>query len=138
IEGSTSPERQRRAQPPSIRLTTRLESDTTSDAIQPSRQRVRLVQRGSPACEDEENRLKCVFGRVRVAEDAPALSQHHRAVTRDQRGEGGLVASLEIASQQHGVGDIDRPRGGPALYLGKNVIEGSGHDGPPRAWQVHP
>jgi hypothetical protein len=50
-----------------------------------------------------ESRLKCVVGIVRVAEDAPADAEHHRAVAAYQGFKGDVIAPGEIAFEQRAV-----------------------------------
>src|SRR5579883_649315 len=132
-KGRTSPERKRRAEALSRRLTTRLERDTSSDAVQPSRKRIRLLERMRPASQYQENCLQSILGLMGIAENAPAHTQHHIAMTSDQRGKGRFIPLIDVALQKPSVGAVGRLCGRcPALHLGQNVVDGYGHDDPPR------
>jgi hypothetical protein len=110
-----------------------LESDAAGDAMKPTGQRFGTAQRRRLARQHDKRGLKSVFDLVMGAENAPAGAQHEVAVASDQRGEGGLIALMDVAIQQLGVGEVGGWRGGPALHLRKDLIDGWCHDGPPRS-----
>ncbi len=60
-------------------------------AIQPGPERIRVADRPGLARQDEEGGLEGVLGVVVIAEQLPADAQDHRAVSRHDGGEGGLI-----------------------------------------------
>ncbi len=70
------------------------------DAEEPAAHRIPVPDGPGLAHQDQEGRLKGIVGVVRVAQFAPADAQHHRAVTVDQRREGGLRGRGIIPGQK--------------------------------------
>ena len=58
--------------------------------VQPGGQRALCPERSGLASQGQERRLKCVFGRVPVAQDGATNAQDERPVALDQRGKGQL------------------------------------------------
>ena len=81
------------------------------DAIEPVAQQVGVADRPRLPRQHEEGGLEGVLGEVAVGEDLPADAQHHRAMTRDQGGEGGLgviVSPRDKLLQELPVGEPGR------------------------------
>ena len=78
----------------------RFECSLVSDAIQPTREGVALVNRRRPPCQDEKSGLKRVLGVVSIVEDAAANAEHHRTVSAHQARERRLLACGDEAAQQ--------------------------------------
>ena len=72
-------------------------------AVQPGADRLALADRAGLAEQDQECRLERVLGLVRVAQDAPADAQHHRAVQGHERGERRLVTTAHEPLEQRPV-----------------------------------
>ena len=81
--------------------------------MEPTGHRLDLADRAGLAGQDQESGLECVFGVVRIAQDLPASSQDHRAMTLYQGRQGRMrdrSRSVQKAPQQVGVGKVaDRP-----------------------------
>src|SRR5262249_42604068 len=60
--------------------------------------------RGGFACQNDERRLKSIFGVLDLMQDAPADAQHHRAVPPHQLFEGHLVLRAHEAIEELAVG----------------------------------
>src|SRR5665213_1145257 len=69
-----------------------LESGPVGHAVQPVADLFTRPDCSRFAHKNEERSLKCVLGVLLVAQDAPADGPDHRAVSPDQRFEGGAVA----------------------------------------------
>ena len=92
-------------------------------AVQPGADRLALADRAGLAEQDQERRLERVVGLVRVAQDAPADAEHHRAVPLDQQGEGRLHLGVPSrpaprrAAIRSSNWPSDRPASVPALKI---------------------
>ena len=73
--------------------------------MKPARERATAPDRPGPLGEDQEHRLGCILGIVRVAQNLPADAVDHRPMTLDQGRESGLVALRDEEIQQVAVGD---------------------------------
>ena len=67
--------------------------------MQPGAQRIPHPEGASLADQDQERRLECVLGVVRVGQDAPADALHHRPVPLDQDREGELGGVIPIGRE---------------------------------------
>jgi hypothetical protein len=75
---------------PANRLVAQSLRDVVGDAVQPTAERIPLANGAGLASQDEKSGLKGVLGILRVSQDAAARVKHHRAVTLNERREGGF------------------------------------------------
>ncbi len=100
------------------------------NAIEPPPDRALDANRAGLAHQDQESRLKGVFGIVRIGQNPPADAQHHRSVTLHERGKGKLgrfVATGQESLQKLSVGesaqalrlkkDLNLPRNRASVWL---------------------
>src|SRR5262249_38958132 len=76
------------------------------NAIQPGGKTLPLTDRAGLAGKDEERGLEGIVSFVGVAQDLPADAADQRAVSKQQRGEGILIAVDDKAAQQVAVGPV--------------------------------
>ncbi len=60
------------------------ERDPAGHAMEPSRQRIRIVDRARPAGQQQERRLERILGQVAVGQQMATDAQHHRPMPLDQ------------------------------------------------------
>jgi hypothetical protein len=84
--------------------------DPVGHAIQPASQRTGGLQPAGFSEEHQKRGLEGIFGVALIPEHAPADRQDHRAVPRDQGSKRPLVAPVEKAFHELGIGQAgERP-----------------------------
>ena len=78
----------------------RLGRSMECDPVEPARERATAPDRPRPLGEGQENRLRCILGIVRVAQNLTAHAVDHRPMTLDQRRESVVVALRDEELQQ--------------------------------------
>ena len=73
-------------------------------AMEPSPQRVRVLERSRFAEQDQKHRLKCVLGGVEIAQNTAAYRRDHRSIATHQRLEGDRVVAIQKAGEQLAIG----------------------------------
>jgi len=76
------------------------------NAVQPASKGLELANGGCTAQQDEECRLKYVFGFGVVVQDAPAHAENHGSVAAQQGRESNVVACLDESSQEEVVARV--------------------------------
>src|SRR5262249_2627232 len=79
------------------------QGNAVGDAVQPGADRLPLTDRAGLAGQREERGLEGVLGVLRVAQDPPAHTEHHRAVPPHQQLERRLVPLGDEALEELGV-----------------------------------
>jgi hypothetical protein len=108
------------------------------DAVQPVAHQVAGYDGAGPANQDEESRLKRVFGVVQVAQHAPANAQDHRPVPSDEGREGRFIAAGKESAQQFAVRQSTTivHQGGAVQVLENPALETCGHAKAPQRWAI--
>jgi hypothetical protein len=105
-----------------------LERQPGCHRVEPAGDRVAPLDEAGLSGQNQEGGLEDVFGVLLVSQRPLASSPHHRAVPRDQGGEGRLVMPVHIEAQQLAVGRLaGRVGGGEAPYVGDQPGRGRGH-----------
>ena len=92
-------------------------------AVQPGGDRGAPANRSGFACQDEEGRLKCVFGILRVTKDSPADAVYEWPVSPDDRFERRLVPPVGESAEQFHIGNAAYGRSSDPAKVAKEMLQ---------------